>query len=77
MSVIRLSDNKNQEFSNLETHVILAEQRRALIEDRIKKLEEKFSVLEQDERLSRRLLIGSLITILGGILTTILTILLR
>lgn len=77
MSVIRLSDNKNQEFSNLETHVILSEQRRSLIEDRIKKLEEKFSVLEQDERLSRRLLIGSLITILGGILTTILTILLR
>jgi len=77
MSVIRLSDNKNQELTNLETHVALAEQRRSLIEDRIKKLEEKFSVLEQDERLSRRLLIGSLITILGGILTTILTILLR
>lgn len=77
MAVIRIPDTKNQELTNLETHVILAEQRRSLIEDRIKKLEEKFAVLEQDERLSRRLLIGSLITILGGILTTILTILLR
>lgn len=77
MAVIRIPDNKNQELINLETHVALAEQRRSLIEDRIKKLEEKFSVLEQDERLSRRLLIGSLITIMGGILTTILTILLR
>lgn len=77
MAVIRIPDTKNQELTNLETHVVLAEQRRSLIEERIKKLEEKFSVLEQDERLSRRLLIGSLITILGGILTTILTILLR
>lgn len=77
MSVIRIPDSKTPESTSLETHVILAEQRRSLLEDRIKKLEEKFSILEQDERLSRRLLIGSLITIMGGILTTILTILLR
>lgn len=77
MSVIRIPDNRIQESSNLETHVVLCEQRRARTEERIKELEEKFTVLEQDERLSRRLLLGSLITIIGGILTTILTILLR
>lgn len=77
MSIIRVPSNKGVELTDLETHVILCEQRRNSMDDRIQRLENKFSILEEQERQSRRLLIGSLITVAGGILTTILTIVLR
>jgi hypothetical protein len=77
MSIIRVPSNKGVELTDLEAHVILCEQRRKSMDDRIERLENKFSILEEQERQSRRLLIGSLITVAGGILTTILTIVLR
>lgn len=77
MSVIRVPSNKSVELTDLEAHVILCEQRRKSMDDRIGSLENKFSILEEQERQNRRLLIGSLITVAGGILTTILTIVLR
>jgi hypothetical protein len=77
MSLIKLSTGKDVEMSDLETHVMLCEQRRVLSDSRIKKLEEKFSTLEEQERLNRRLLVGSLITVASGVLTTILAVVLR
>jgi hypothetical protein len=77
MSVIRVPSNKSIELTDLEAHVVLCEQRRESVDVRIDKLEEKFSSLEEQERISRRLLIGSLITIATGILTTILAVILR
>ncbi len=77
MSVIRVPSNKSPELTDLETHVVLCEQRRKTTDDRIEKLENKFRDLEEQERASRRLLIGSLITVAGGILTTILAVVLR
>jgi hypothetical protein len=77
MSVIRVPSNKSIELTDLEAHVVLCEQRRESVDERIDKLEEKFSSLEEQERISRRLLIGSLITIATGILTTILAVVLR
>jgi len=77
MSVIKIPSNKSIELTDLEAHVVLCEQRRESVDERIDKLEEKFSSLEEQERISRRLLIGSLITIATGILTTILAVVLR
>jgi hypothetical protein len=77
MSVIRVPNNKSIELTDLEAHVVLCEQRRESTDERISKLEGKFSQLEEQERISRRLLIGSLITVAGGILTTIITVILR
>jgi hypothetical protein len=71
MSVIRVPNNKSAELTDLETHVMLCEQRRTALEDRISKLEEKFLLLEEQERVSRRLLIGSLVTIASAILSSI------
>lgn len=77
MSIIRVPSNKSLELTDLEAHVVLCEQRRTTAEERIKKLESKFSILEEQERTSRRLLVGSLITVASGILTTILAVILR
>lgn len=77
MSVIRVPSNKSVELTDLEAHVVLCEQRRKSTDERITKLEGKFSILEEHERVSRRLLIGSLITIAGGIFTTILAVILK
>lgn len=77
MSIIRVPSSKSIELTDLEAHVVLCEQRRESVEARIDKLDEKFSQLEEQERISRRLLIGSLVTIASGIVTTILAIILR
>lgn len=77
MSVIKIPSNKSIELTDLEAHVVLCEQRRESMTERIDKLDEKFSSLEEQERISRRLLIGSLITIATGIGTTILAVILR
>lgn len=77
MSVIRVPSNKSVELTDLEAHVVLCDQRRKSTDDRIGKLEGKFSILEEQERTSRRLLVGSLITVASGILTTILAVILR
>ena len=77
MSLIKLSSSKDIEMTDLETHVVLCEQRRKLADSRISKLEEKFSTLEEQERLNRRLLVGSLVTVASGVATTILAVVLR
>ncbi len=77
MSLIKLSSSKDIEMTDLETHVVLCEQRRKLTDSRISKLEEKFSTLEEQERLNRRLLVGSLVTVASGVATTILAVVLR
>lgn len=77
MSVIRVPINKSVELTDLEVHVVLCEQRRKSTDERIASLENKFHDLEEQERASRRLLIGSLLTVAGGILTTILAVVLR
>lgn len=77
MSVIRVPSNKSVELTDLETHVVLCEQRRKSTDNRIEKLESKFAVLEEQERTSRRLLIGSLVTVASGILTTIIAVILK
>jgi len=77
MSVIRVPSNKSAELTDLETHVMLCEQRRVAVEDRLAKLEEKFDRLEEQERVSRRLLVGSLVTIASAILSSIAAIILK
>lgn len=77
MSIIKVPNNKSAELTDLETHVMLCEQRRVTVEDRLSKLEEKFDRLEEQERVSRRLLIGSLVTITSAILSSIVAIILK
>jgi hypothetical protein len=77
MTVIRVPSNKSVELTDLEAHVVLCEQRRKSFNGRIESLESKFSMLEEQERTSRRLLVGSLVTIATGILTTLLAVILR
>jgi hypothetical protein len=77
MSLIRIPSNKSAELTDLETHVMLCEQRREATDDRLSKLEEKFTLLEEQERVSRRMLVGSLITIAGAILSSIVAVILK
>lgn len=77
MSVIKLPSNKSVELTDLEAHVVLCEQRRKSTDNKIEKLENKFTILEEQERISRRLLVGSLITVATGILTTIMAVILN
>ena len=75
--MIKLSSDKNVELVDLEAHVILCEQRRTAIDDRITRLEEKFSQLEKQERDNRALLVKSLITIASAILSTVIAVFLK
>lgn len=72
-----MPNHKSVEVTDLETHVALSQQRREAIEDRLQRLEEKFLILEEQERMSRRLLIGSLVTIASAILSSIAAIILK
>lgn len=77
MSVIRVPTNKSLELVDLEAHVTLCEQRRKSSDERISYLENKFSILEEQERTSRRFILASLITVATGVLTTLLAVILR
>jgi hypothetical protein len=74
MSIIKQPNLKSVEMTDLESHVMLAEQRRKLLETRLERLEAKFLLLEDREHNSRNLILGSLATIGTAILTTIIAI---
>lgn len=77
MAFISTSSHKNIELTDLEAHVLLSTQRREALEEKIKRVEDELKSIEEQNITSRRLFIGSVVSILTGILSTSIAVLIR
>jgi hypothetical protein len=76
MSVISIS-NKPLEFTDLEAHVVLCEQRRKATDDRIQRMESQFAEFEAQAKSNRKIILASLVSIATGVVSTIVAIFLK
>lgn len=76
MAVISIS-NKPLEFTDLEAHVALCEQRRVAADDRIQRMESQFAEFEARAKSNRRIILASLVSIATGVVSTIVAIFLK
>jgi hypothetical protein len=72
-----LSSSKDVELTDLETHVALCAQRRATIELRIEKLENKLALADERNERVRNIVLGGFISLAAGIAGTIFAVLLK
>ena len=77
MSFISTPNHKNIELTDLEAHVLLSIQRREALEEKIKRVEDELRFIEDQHLISRRLFVGSIVSILTGILSTAVAVLIR
>jgi hypothetical protein len=71
MAVINVQSNKNIEFVDLEVHAIICEQRRLALEEKINIVSERIDEYDQQQLANKRLMLGAMISIATGIVTTI------
>jgi len=71
MGVINVRSDKNIEFVDLEVHVIMCEQRRLALEEKINSVEGRIKDYEQQQTANKRLMLGAIVSIATGIVTTI------
>lgn len=71
MSVINVQSNKNIEFRDLEVHAIMCEQRRLALEEKINSVINRVEEYEQQQLANKRLMLGAIVSIVTGIITTI------
>jgi hypothetical protein len=77
MAVISIPNNKSLEATDLETHVILCEHRRAVLESKIHRVEQELEEIKNQIKASKRLVIGAIISIITGVMTTVFSILIH
>ena len=77
MAVINVQSNKNIEFVDLEVHVVMCEQRRLALEEKINAVADRINDYEQQQLANKRLILGAIVSIVTGIITTILSLLAR
>jgi hypothetical protein len=71
MAVITIPSNKHPEYSDLETHVLLCEHRRLALEEKIKNLEKEVEQIKAQNKTTKKLILGAVISIITGIMTTV------
>ena len=71
MAVINVRSNKNIEFVDLEVHAIMCEQRRLALEEKINVVASRIEEYEQQQLANKRLMLGAIVSIATGIVTTI------
>jgi len=74
MAVITIPNNKHPEYSDLETHVLLCEHRRLALEEKIKYLEKEVEQIKAQNKTTKKLILGAVISIITGIMTTVFSI---
>jgi hypothetical protein len=72
-----LSTAKDIERTELETHVVLCEQRRAAMLLRLEKLESKLSQADERNERIRNMLLGGFISLAAGIAGTVFAVLFK
>ena len=71
MAIINVQSDKNIEFRDLEVHAIMCEQRRLALEEKINSVALRIEEYEQQQLASKRLMLGAIVSIATGIITTI------
>ena len=71
MAIINVHNNKNIEFLDLEVHAIMCEQRRLALEEKINSVADRIEEYEQQQLANKRLMLGAIVSIATGIVTTI------
>jgi hypothetical protein len=71
MAIINVQSNKNIEFLDLEVHAIMCEQRRLALEEKINSVALRIEEYEQQQLANKRLMLGAIVSIATGIITTI------
>ena len=71
MAIINVHNNKNIEFLDLEVHAIVCEQRRLALEEKINSVADRIEEYEQQQLANKRLMLGAIVSIATGIVTTI------
>ena len=71
MAIINVQSNKNIEFLDLEVHAIMCEQRRLALEEKINAVADRVTEYEQQQLANKRLMLGAIVSIATGIVTTI------
>ncbi len=71
MAIINVQSDKNIEFRDLEVHAIMCEQRRLALEEKINSVTNRIEEYEQQQLANKRLMLGSIVSIATGIVTTI------
>jgi hypothetical protein len=77
MAVINVHSNKNIEFVDLEVHAVMCEQRRLALEEKINAVADRINDYEQQQLANKRLVLGAIVSIATGIITTIVSLLAR
>jgi hypothetical protein len=77
MALLRIPTNTDLESVDLETHVLLAAQRYTILEDKIAKLEQKTDGIIEKANYNKRVMIGALITVVTGAITSFIALLFR
>jgi len=70
MAIINVQSNKNIEFIDLEVHAIMCEQRRLALEEKINSVALRIDDYEQQQTANKRLMLGAIVSIVTGIVTT-------
>ena len=71
MAIINVQSNKNIEFLDLEVHAVMCEQRRLALEEKINSVALRIEEYEQQQLANKRLMLGAIVSIATGIVTTI------
>ena len=71
MAIINVKSDKNIEFLDLEVHAIMCEQRRLALEEKINSVADRIEEYEQQQLANKRLMLGAIVSIATGIVTTI------
>lgn len=72
-----MNSGKNLELVDLEAHVLLCDERRLVLEEKIARVERDLKEITDQAIISRRLFLGSVVSILSGIISTIVAISMR
>lgn len=77
MAVIPIHNNKSIESKELEVHVVMCEYRRKVMEDKIENIEKQLEDINTRAMMSKKLILGSIFSVITGVITTIFSILLN
>ena len=76
MSVLTIDKGKNIEFTDLEAHVVMAQQRYRALEDRIARSEVEIAKINDRHRVFYRVLLGAVASVATGTVLSLLSVVL-
>lgn len=78
MGVISIKDSgKNIECTDLEAHVLMAQHRYKVLEDRIVRAELEVAAMKEHGVANRRIIIGAVVTVVTGVCVSLISFLIK